>query len=84
MTGTAVQRFWECSGLGYQKASHQVCLHAQRCQRIMAKVILMIASLYAFSYSNHVYIYLHDASEWWEESPEKESFQNYKKLCLFV
>lgn len=30
-TGTAEQRFWECSGLGYRKASHQVYSHAQRC-----------------------------------------------------
>lgn len=45
MNGTAVQRFWECSRVGYRKASHQ---HAQRC----VKVIFRTAWFYAFSHPN--------------------------------
>lgn len=76
MTGIAVQRFWECSGISYQNASHQVCLHAEKCQRIHVKVMFRKDRLYLCSYSNFKYLCM-PGNLWMGTEHTSVDFTNY-------
>lgn len=47
--------FWECSGLSYWDASHQVCLHAEKCQCIQVKVSQDSLTVYMFIFQPQIH-----------------------------